>query len=169
MHGISHQELPLKQHTVGKAALLAMGTPVLQAWVVMGLIFGPDTCLSPEMPSSRGNLLKIDLPSTFGHLSFFSFILCPQLSLPPCLPAFPLLKALCWCPHDLFSLLNSFRRLIYITQHSRKWSRVGELHKLITARRMSREASGPISFLHGTGKRGITFSRRDPRPSAVKW
>lgn len=115
--------------------------------MVMGVIFSPDTCLSPEMPSSRGNLLKIGLPSTFGHLSFFCLILCPQLSLPPHLLGFPLLGALCWCLHNLFSLLNGFWRLIYITQHSRKWSRVGELLKLITARRTSRVTSGLISFL----------------------
>lgn len=42
----------------GNGASLTMGMPVPQARVVMGSIFSPDTCLSPEMPSSRGNLLK---------------------------------------------------------------------------------------------------------------
>lgn len=35
-----------------------MRMPVPQAQVVMGSIFGSDTCLLPEMASSRGNLLK---------------------------------------------------------------------------------------------------------------
>ena len=145
-----------------------METPVLQARVMTGVIFAPDTCLSPEMPSSRGNLLKIGLPSTFAHLSFFCRVPCPQLSLPPHLMGFTLLEALCWYPHNLFSLLNSFQHLIYVTRHSRKWSRAGELHKLVATRRTSRGTSGLVSFL-GTAKRGIASSRRDPGPGAVKW
>lgn len=138
-----HWELPLKQHAGGKGFFMS----VPQAQVVMAGVSSPATCLSPEMPISRGHLLQTDLPYTLGNLSFFCLILCPPLSLPPRLPGFPLLEALCWCPDNLFSLLNSFRCLIYITQHSRKWSRVRESHKLITARRMSRETSGLVSFL----------------------
>lgn len=132
---------------VGNRASLTMRMPVPQAQVVMGSIFGSDTCLLPEMASSRGNLLKNRLPCTFGHLSFFCLILCPQLSLAPCLLGFLLLEALCWCPHNLFHLLNSFWRLIYITQCSPKWSRLGGLHKLIMAHRTSWGTGGLISIL----------------------
>lgn len=127
LHGISHQELLLKQHTGGKGCFTGHGDAFSPG---LGVIFSPDTCLSPEMPSARGNVLKLNLPSTFGHLSFLCLLLCPQLSLPPRLLGFPLLEALCWCPHNLFSLLNGFWYLIYITQHHHKWSRVGGIAQI---------------------------------------
>lgn len=70
----------------------------------------------------KSKLVSI-LPSFIFQSVFPLLLLCLPLSLPPCLLMYMLLEAFQWCPHNLFSLLNSFSAFwVYIIQLTRKWS-----------------------------------------------